>query len=240
MKKNHSSPESFILLTGLAQKINAPLKSLLLSSQKLLDTYKSKNFEYISYKDFKYMLVTLEQMNKQINRCYETTQRMVRLDKSKMNQEVCNINEVIKDIVELLQHQMSINKIKYQIRLKKDIPGVMLSRIDGHQVVHNVLTNAMQAMPAGGTVKIRTSLDVKSQRVIVDVVDEGVGINSQHLSKIFEPFFTTKDHGVEKSSGLGLSVVHAIVQAVGGSIDVQSSLRKGTQVRIFLPVASAI
>ncbi len=238
MKKSSSQPDSFLLLTGLAQKINSPLKALLLSSQKLLDTYKSKDFEYISYKDFKHMLVTLEQMNKQIHRCYETTQRMVGLDHSEKKQEACNINDVINDVAKIFRQQAFLNEIRYQIRLNKNISLVNLNRLDGHQVIHNVLANAIQALPAGGVIKICTSFDKKTNSVLVEVLDDGVGISPENLSNIFEPFFTTRGYGVEKSSGLGLSVVHAIVQAVGGSIHVQSSLRKGTQVKILLPVVS--
>jgi two-component system NtrC family sensor kinase len=238
MKKDPTSSESFILLTGLAQKINAPLKSLLLSSEKLLETYKTKDFEYISYKDFKQMLKTLELMNKQIHRCYQTTQRLVNLHESKIGKGASNINETIMDILELLKQQVSLNKIKQQIRLTKDLPLVSLSRVDGHQVIHNVLTNAIQAMPAGGVLKVSTSIDKKINKVVIEIFDSGIGITPEHLSQVFQPFFTTKDHGVEKSAGLGLSVVYAIVQAAGGSIQVQSSLRKGTQFKIFLPVAT--
>ena len=238
MKKKSSQPEAFILLTGLAQKINAPLKSLLISSQKLLDTYKFKNFEYISYKDFKHMLTTLEQMNKQIHRCHETTRRLVVLGQSKQGQESCNINEVIKDILELLEQEISLREIKQKICLNKNVLNVCFSRVEGHQIIHNVLINAIQAMPAGGTLKIYASLEKKSNCVVVEVVDDGVGISSKHLANIFEPFFTTKDQGIEKSSGLGLSVVHAIISAAAGSVDVQSSLRKGTQVRISIPASS--
>jgi two-component system, NtrC family, sensor kinase len=236
--KKEPAPSEFILLTGLAQKINAPLKSLLLSSEKLLDTYKSKNFEYISYKDFKHMLKTLELMNKQIHRCYQTTQRLVNLHQSKSDLQSTNINESIKDILELLKQQILLHKIKEQVKLANDIPLVRLNRVESHQVIHNVLTNAIQAMPAGGIVKIRTSFDSKTQRVTVEIQDNGIGISPEHLTKVFQPFFTTRDQGAEKSSGLGLSVVHAIVQAAGGTIHVQSSLRKGTQVKIFLPIVS--
>ena len=145
------------------------------------------------------------------------------------------MNETIKDILGLLQQPFSMHKIKVQSRCAKNLPKVNLSKIDGHQVIHNILTNAIQAMPAGGTVSIHTSFDAKSKLVTVEITDQGVGIASAHLPKVFEPFFTTKDHGVEKSSGLGLSIVYAIVQAAGGSINIQSSLRKGTQVRLLFP-----
>jgi signal transduction histidine kinase len=236
MKKNSSS--EFFLLTGIAQKINAPLKSLLLSSEKLLNTYKAKKFEYISYNDFKNLLRTLEQMNKEIHRCYDTTQRLVNLQQSKPDQEGCDINEVITSILELLQQSFTLNKIKHQVRLAKELPLVKLNRVDGHQVIHNILTNAIQAMPGGGTIKIRSLWDSKLKKVIVEISDTGIGITPEHLSKVFEPFFTTKDYGVEKSSGLGLSVVNAIMKGIGGDIYVESSLRKGTQVRISIPLAS--
>ncbi|MBI3602508.1 MAG: hypothetical protein HY209_06430 [Candidatus Omnitrophica bacterium] len=77
--------ESFTLLAGFAREINTPLQSLLLSSQKLLDTYKRKDFEYISYKDFQRMLTMLEQINQQIKRCYEISERLKGLGKSKRN-----------------------------------------------------------------------------------------------------------------------------------------------------------
>ncbi len=235
--KIHPS-ESFFLLSGFAQKINAPLKSLLLSSQKVLNTYKTKDFEYVSYKDFQQMMTTMEQMNKQIKRCYDIAQRLSGLDKSKIKREFCGINGVINDILGLLDQQFSVSRIKVNVRLKKGIPNINLSRLDGHQVVYNVIINAIQAMPGGGIIKIRTLYERKIRCVVIDISDEGIGITPKHLSRIFEPFFTTREHGVEKSSGLGLSIVYAIVQAAGGEIDIQSSLRKGTQVRIFLPAAT--
>ncbi len=237
MKTNpKSNPlESFTLLAGLAQEINAPLQSLLLSSQKLLDTYQRKDFEYISYKDFQRMLTMLERMNQQIKRCYQTSERLTGLGKSKGGGGSCHIHEVISYILGLLEQQCLARGIKVQTRFQKNLPKVRISPIDGYQVIHNILTNAMQAMPAGGMIKIRTSLDQGARLVAIEITDQGVGITPGHLSKIFEPFFTTKERGVEKNSGLGLSIVYALIQAVGGAINIQSSLRKGTLVRILLP-----
>ncbi len=239
MEKNSKSDSNscFTILTGLAQEINAPLHSLLLSSQKLIDTYKNKNFEYISYKDFRQILNTMEQMNKQIRRCYQTTGRLKILGQSKTHRESCAINEIVEDILGLLEQQCRDSKIKVHKHLQKNLPLVHISRLNGHQVIHNILANAVEAMPAGGNIKIWTLYKKRSKFVTIEVIDEGVGITSQHLPRVFEPFFTTKEQGVEKSSGLGLSIVYAIIQSVGGSIHIQSSLRKGTQVKILLPVA---
>ena len=239
VKTSKSNPtKTLALLTGLSSKINQPLRSLYLSSQKLLDVYKAKNFEYISYKDFKQMIFTLEQMNRQIKHCYETTQRLINLDKSKSKLEFCSVHEVINEILDLFGPQFLACKIKTSFRFQKDIPKVKLSPIDGYQVMHNVISNAIQAMPGGGSIKIRTLFEKKSKLVIVEVIDQGVGIAPGHLPRVFEPFFTTKEGGIEKNTGLGLFIVHTIVQAVGGSIDIQSSLRSGTQVRIVLPAVA--
>ena len=215
------------------------MRSMVQSTQKLIDEYKRRDFEYISYKDFKKILATLEQVNRQLNRCGATTSRMLALDIPKKKTIVgpCAVNEVITDIVGLLKQQIAVARIKVSLRLAKDVLLVRLSKVECHQIVHNVLVNAMQAMPAGGVVKIRTTLDRMCKTAVFEVQDEGVGITPEHLSQIFEPFFTTKERGFEKSTGLGLSIVHAIVEKAGGEIHIKSSLRAGTVVRINLPLA---
>ena len=235
--KQHS-PASFNILAGLACELNAPLKSLATSSQKLLDEYKDRDFEYVAYKDFKNIITTLQQMNRQLKRCSQTTQQMMRLDKGKdhARSEPYQINAVIGEIIDLLGQQFKSARVKIITRLEKNLPLIAIDKVDCHQVVHNILINAVQAMPAGGKIKIRTSLNKNGNMVVLTIEDEGIGITPEHLSKVFEPFFTTKERGVEKSTGLGLSIVYAIVHDAGGNTHIQSSLRKGTTVYIDLPV----
>ena len=225
--------EPLTILAGIAQELDGPLQSVSKSTQKLIDEYKRRDFEYISYRDFTKIITTLEQMNRQLKRCCATTGRML----VRSSTGSCAINEVIREISALLKQQIATAGIKMSLRLARDISPVRLGKIECHQVIHNVLVNAMQAMPAGGTVRIRTARDRSNKRAVVEVQDEGVGITPEHLSKIFEPFFTTKERGFEKSAGLGLSVVHAIVEKAGGGIHIKSSLRTGTVVRIDLPLA---
>ncbi len=234
MIKNKSS-QSSNFQSLLIQKISSPLKSLSLSSQKLLDTYKAKNFEYISFKDFKQMLLTLEQMNKQIQKCYESAQELSGSEAFKVQEGSCNINQVINDIIHLLKSSLFNSKIKTTIRLDSSIPLVNINALDGHQVIHNLLTNSMNAMPGRGEVKIRTKFEDSLKAVIVEISDNGVGMSNQRLAKVFEPFVMTQEQDIEKSSGLGLSVVYGIVKNSGGTINIYSSQRKGTQVRILLP-----
>ena len=236
MNKKNISKQSADLLTRLVQDINSPLKTISLSSQKLLDAYKGKDFEYISYKDFQRLLFTLEQMNKQIQRCYHSAQNLAGLNKSNVRYESCNINDAINDVLKLFKNKLDRSKIKLFTHLNKNLPAVKLNLFDSRHIIHNIMTNAVRALPAGGSIKINTSFNNQSKFVVIEISDDGVGMSQQRLAKIFEPFFITKEQGIEKASGLGLSIVYTIVQAAGGSINVQSSLRKGTQVRILLPV----
>jgi len=98
------------------------------------------------------------------------------------------------------------------------------------QVFINLITNAVQAMPDGGTVTVITRLEDGS--VAVDVADTGTGISPEHLKRLFEPFFTTKEKGI----GLGLAVTHGLVQGHRGTIDVTSTVGKGTTFTVRLPL----
>jgi signal transduction histidine kinase len=102
------------------------------------------------------------------------------------------------------------------------------------QVVMNLLLNAAEATPPGGTVAIATSVDAASRRLALEVRDTGAGMAPAVVDKIFDPFFTTKEEG--KGVGLGLAVVYGIVQSHGGEIEVRSVLGSGTTFRVLLPL----
>ena len=238
MKSNPSSSDSFTVISGLARELDSPLKSILARTQKLINDYKNRDFEYISYKDFKVIISTLKQLERQLEHCSRTTSRMLYVGKrhARLEEDNCQINDVIKSVSGDLSRQLQSARIKLVSRLRKQLPLAAVGPVECHQIIHNVMINAIQAMPDGGSIKVKTFLD-KTHRVIgIDVTDEGVGITPDHLSKIFEPFFTTKERGIDKSAGLGLSIVHSITGAAGGSIHIKSSLRKGTTVQISLPV----
>jgi len=107
------------------------------------------------------------------------------------------------------------------------------------QVFLNLLVNAAQAIPDGqverNEIALRTFADEKGH-VVVEVADTGSGIASEHLERLFDPFFTTKPVGV--GTGLGLSICHGIVSGLGGEIQVDSQVGKGTRVRVVLPAVA--
>ena len=104
-----------------------------------------------------------------------------------------------------------------------------------NQVVLNLLTNALDASPEGGTVTIRTRLDPEGG-VTLEVIDAGKGIDPSIRDRIFEPFFTTKQVG--QGTGLGLSIVYGIVQLHGGRIEFASEPDRGTRFTVHLPLVS--
>jgi two-component system sensor histidine kinase FlrB len=103
------------------------------------------------------------------------------------------------------------------------------------QVFLNIIRNAVQAMPDGGVLKVKTGMGKKgrnAQYIEIKILDTGAGIEKDNLDKIFNPFFTTRDKG----TGLGLAIVHTIIESHKGIIEVESEVGKGTAFTILLPV----
>ncbi|MFO0913270.1 MAG: ATP-binding protein [Pirellulales bacterium] len=148
--------------------------------------------------------------------------------------------QLVDDSLMLLERELN----KYRIHVERQfgqLPRVMANGNQIQQIMLNLLTNARQAMPQGGTVVVRLSHDPAQQIVELAVRDTGCGIPESQLPRIFEPFFTTKagpDATGKGGTGLGLSACRKIVEAHRGQIRVRSSVGKGTEFTIRLPVGS--
>ncbi len=136
--------------------------------------------------------------------------------------------------------RMAWNEIRHRARLVKDygsVPPVDANESRLGQVFLNLIVNAAHAIAEGDTehnvIRVVTSVDAASDRVVVEVRDTGVGIPPENLTRIFDPVFTTKPIGV--GTGLGLSICHRIVSGFGGEIQVQSQPGTGTVFRVLLP-----
>jgi signal transduction histidine kinase len=144
-----------------------------------------------------------------------------------------DLNRVINEGLYFLGHRCAKVGITLVRELASDIPEIIADQSQLYQVLVNLVVNAIQAMPEGGRLTIRT-LKYDSQ-VAFSVEDTGIGIDDETRSKIFLPFFTTKD--VNEGTGLGLAVVHGIVMAHGGSITVDSQVGKGSRFEVRLPLS---
>jgi PAS domain S-box-containing protein len=163
-----------------------------------------------------------------------------------VNLDLVDLNDIIKGFEKLL-----LRLIREDIELKTVLSGKILSVMADHgqieQVIMNLVTNAMDAMPRGGHITIRTGVVELGEKFIhtygygrcgeyalISVSDTGTGIDEKIKTKIFEPFFTTKGEG--KGTGLGLSMAYGIVKKHDGFINVYSEPGRGTTFGIYLPI----
>jgi PAS domain S-box-containing protein len=143
------------------------------------------------------------------------------------------VNEVLDEILMLHEKQLREHDIKLVSEPTTDLPPVVASKNQLRQVFLNLVANARDAMPNGGTLTVATGLD--TGRIRIRFADTGTGIRPEHLGQIFDTFFTTKTDSV-RGVGLGLSVCYGFIQDHGGDIQVQSELDVGTTFTVFLPV----
>ena len=144
-----------------------------------------------------------------------------------------NLNTVITEGLYLVEARCAKEGVEVVRRLEPDLPDIVADPSQLHQVLVNLVVNAVQAMPGGGTLTIRTGRSDGHVALVVE--DTGCGMTEDVRRQIFIPFFTTKD--VNEGTGLGLAVVHGIVSAHGGTITVASEPGGGARFEILLPLA---
>jgi two-component system sensor histidine kinase HydH len=147
--------------------------------------------------------------------------------------ELCNTNDVIDRTLELTAHLAKGQNIRIAREISSSIPEVKADSDQLQQVYLNLILNAIQAMPDGGNLNIRTYTD-GSCWIKTEVQDTGYGISPQNMNNLFTPFFTTKEKG--KGVGLGLAVCNDIIHRHQGKIEVQSKEGDGTSFIVYLPL----
>jgi signal transduction histidine kinase len=144
-----------------------------------------------------------------------------------------NVNELLEKCILLSQHKLMLQNIQIKTDLDAGIPEVLGDFNQTQQCVINLIFNAIDAMPDGGTLTLASSFDPETQMVEIKIQDTGCGIADEDLHQIFDPFYSTKTEG--KGLGLGLSMVYGIIDRHNGSITVDSKVDKGTVFTIRLP-----
>ena len=147
-----------------------------------------------------------------------------------------SIHRALEDAVTLMDSQFAKHGITVVMNLAGEVPDIVFDNRQIQQVFVNMLLNAMQAMPEGGTVTIETRVGGEtkelSRYLSVYISDTGIGIPRENFSKIFDPFFTTKPEG----TGLGLSIAHKILEQHGAHIEIRSRVGQGTMFIIRFPI----
>ncbi len=146
----------------------------------------------------------------------------------------CNLNHLMQEGLYFLESRCAKEGIKLVRRLQEELPEIMADPSQLHQVLVNLVVNAIQAMPRGGTLILTTRADSGSACIVVE--DTGVGMSAEVQEQLFMPFFTTKEVG--EGTGLGLAVVHGIVTAHKGVVKVSSEVGKGSTFEVCIPIHS--
>jgi two-component system NtrC family sensor kinase len=217
-----------ILTSGVAHELGNPLNNISMVAQTYLELYdRLRNEDRLEY--MKTVLEESERIKKIVQDLLDFSRP------KKADFKVANINNVIRNSLKLVQNTFDISGIKSQLNLKEDLPAVFIDEDRIREVLVNLLSNAVHAMPSGGSVFIRTGLAKNQDNIIIEVEDTGKGIPPEFISYIFDPFFSTK--GAE-GTGLGLSISYGIVRRHNGKMDVKSEVGVGTTFFIELPIYS--
>lgn len=212
------------LAAGVAHELNEPLSSILGFAQL---AQKCPGLPPDAARDIE-KIVTGSLYAREVVRKLMVFARQVPARKARVN-----LNQVVEDALYFLEVRCQKAGARVVRELATGLPELDADASQLKQVLVNLIVNALQAMPTGGVLTIGTR--ATGSTVTLSVADTGAGISEEIMGKIFLPFFTTKD--VSEGTGLGLPVVHGIVSAHGGAIDVQSQPGDGARFEIRLPAA---
>ncbi|MBW2579356.1 MAG: PAS domain S-box protein [Deltaproteobacteria bacterium] len=216
------------LAAGVAHEINNPLAGVLIYADMLMKELKG-NEQWRQ---------DLQEIINQTLRCKQIVARLLEFSRQSLDERVLfDVNEIIGQCVELLQHQSLFHNVEIIQNLESDLPQILGNPGELEQVFTNLMLNATDAMEGTGKITIISRSELEAKKVVLTFTDTGPGISPEVREKIFEPFFTTKPVGV--GTGLGLSIVYGVIQRHGGSIETESSPDGGATFLIRLPLESS-
>ncbi|MFZ1699855.1 MAG: ATP-binding protein [Pyrinomonadaceae bacterium] len=223
------------LAAGIVHEINNPLATIAACAEALEHRVDEGEFENSESADD--LTEYLGLIKSEAFRCKTITTDLLDFSRTRAGERTpVDAGEIVRSAANLISHQKRGVGITNSIEIEPDLESVMADAGQIQQAIIALATNAIDAMPSGGTLTLRALS--KGSRVVLEVADSGSGIPQEDMPKIFEPFFTTKEVG--KGTGLGLAVCYGIISEHGGRISVRSTLGKGTTFSIFLPIGNRV
>lgn len=220
------------LAAGVVHEINNPLATIAACAESLETRIQEGAFT--DSPDTDDLREYLGLIRDEAFRCKNITNGLLDFSRLRAGQRVpVDMAEIIKAAARLVTHQQRGDNVGIDVEASAHLPKVSGDVAQLQQAVVALATNAIDAMPNGGTLTLRARCS--GPRLLVQVIDTGIGIPPENMTKIFDPFFTTKDVG--RGTGLGLAVCYGILSDHGGRLDVRSSVGAGTTFTITLPVA---
>ena len=210
---------------GVAHEINNPLTSILINAHLLME--KEKDPEVYE---------SLDMIAQETTRCSNIVKGLLEFARQSLPEmDLVNINDLILHIVNILENQVTFQNIAIQKELEPDLPAVAVDTDKMKQLFWNLMINAAEAMPSGGSLTISSHLSEIGKQLEICFTDTGIGIPEENMPRLFDPFFTTKKTG----TGLGLAVIYGIVQQHGGTITAESKIAQGSRFTVVLPLESS-
>ncbi len=216
----------------VAHEINNPLSGILTYAKLVKKWVLKVNGDDSKRNEIRECLELVELESK---RCGDLVKNLLMFSRSApMNLEWADVNQVVDRCIRLVQHQIDLGNVQLQLETASELPVLHCDPAQLEQVLIALVMNAIDAMPRGGNLLVRTRSLPQSKQIEIQVRDDGVGIAPDLLPRLFEPFLTTKETG--KGVGLGLAISKTIIERHGGVIEVESQPGRGTTFYIFLPV----
>ena len=172
------------------------------------------------------MIQEVERLNRVVGQLLEFARPIT------ISKKAASVDTVIKDSLRLVERQAIEKNIKIETAFSSVVEKIQIDRDRINQVLLNLYLNAIESMQDGGTLNIALSMNKERKWVLIKVTDSGIGINKEDIAQIFDPYFTTKPSG----TGIGLAIVHNIIDAHDGKMEVESTPGKGTTVTLFFPI----
>jgi two-component system NtrC family sensor kinase len=224
------------LAAGVAHEVNNPLAGILVYIKLLLKKYEQNKLQTEQTEE------QLKKIARETDRCSRIIKNLLDFSRqTEVNLRPVDINKVIEATFSIVGHQINLKNIRLEKKLMRYPPLIQGDFDQIQQALMNIVLNAAQAMPDGGDLAVTTSVanrvkidDSIKDAIRIDISDTGVGIPKENLKKLFTPFFTTKETG--KGVGLGLSVVHGIIERHHGKIEIESNPGAGTTFSIYLGI----
>ena len=212
-----------LLAAGVAHEVNTPLTGISSYTQ-LLRQQMDPNDVRVEW---------LDKIEKQTVRGAKIVSNLLNFARAGGSDDTSlDLSKAVMDVLSLVDHQLEKARVRVVKEFLAGLPNVVGSENKIQQVLFNLILNARDAMPSGGWLTLKTS--VEGSWVVVEVSDTGEGIPEADLPRIFDPFFTTKEVG--QGTGLGLAVSYGIVQEHGGSIQASSARGQGSRFEVRLPI----
>jgi signal transduction histidine kinase len=217
------------IAAGVAHEIKNPLNSLTINLHLLKEEVPH------SGKELQKLMHVVE---KEAARLNETVMEFLSYSKQpKLTLAISHPNRIIEEVVSMLEFQGEHQGIKITAHLDGQVPEMVMDEKRMKQAFLNVVINAIQAMPSGGSLSIKTGMNfkpdgqVEGRHFYAEFRDNGQGIPRECMDRLFDPFFTTKEEG----TGMGLPIVDSILRFHGGKVLIDSARGKGTTVTLSMP-----